>query len=409
MTFDALMADGYHNPSMAPGDKPYRVYRGGRSRGNVPLKRKSGASSGRGAATGESGGSRSHRFHFPRLRLGGGWKRRVLVAFILLLVLVCVWAVTGYLSLRSGAQKANARLGDRAKQALSSTHGLMLSNTTNILVLGTDHAATAERQGIKHSDSMMVVHTDPSRHRIVYLSIPRDLRINVPGHGYDRVNAAFQLGGPALAIKTVTEYTGLPINHVIVVDFAQFRELIDALGGVDINVPGPILTNSFDCPYSASKCASWQGWRFAKGVQHMDGRRALIYSRIRENRLDSGESDVTRGARQQQVVQAVLSKITGPRTMLKLPWIGDDLLRPMAMDLSAGQLMQLGWIKLRASSTLHCRLGGDPQSIGGASEIIPSEDNFDVIRMVEGTKPARAPQTAISQYAPGCSKSALLP
>jgi hypothetical protein len=95
--------------------------------------------------------------------------------------------------------------------------------------------------------------------------------------------------------------------------------------------------------------------------------------------------------------------------MLKLPWLGDKLLRPMATDLSAGELMQLGWIKLRASSTLHCRLGGDSEMVGGASEIVPSEDNFDVIRMVEGTKPARAPQTNVSMYAPGCSKSTLLP
>jgi LCP family protein required for cell wall assembly len=404
------MADGYDNPSMAPGDKPYRVYRGGRSRGSVPLKHKSGASSGRAAATGGGAGSGSRRFRFPRFGLGhGGWKRRVLIAFILLLLLICAWAIAGYLSLRSGAQQANGRLNGRAKQALTPTHGLMLSNVSNILVLGTDHAATAERQGIQHSDSMMVVHTDPSRHRIVYLSIPRDLRINVPGHGYDRVNVAFQIGGAALAIKTVTNYTGLPINHVIVVDFAQFKQLIDALGGVDINVPRPIFSNAFDCPYSASKCATWQGYRFAKGVQHMNGRRALTYSRIRENRLDPGESDITRAARQQQVVQAVLAKITSPMTMLKLPWLGDKLLRPMATDLSAGELMQLGWIKLRASSTLHCRLGGDSETVGGASEIRPSDENFSVIRMVEGTTPARAPQTNVSMYAPGCSKSALLP
>ncbi|HEY5160286.1 MAG TPA: LCP family protein [Gaiellaceae bacterium] len=326
----------------------------------------------------------------------------------LLLLLICVWTIAAYLSLRSGAQKANGRLSASAKQALTSTHGLMLSNTSNILVLGTDHANTAERQGISHSDSIMVVHTDPSRHRIVYLSIPRDLRIIVPGHGYDRVNAAYQLGGAALAIKTVASYTGLPINHVIVVDFGQFRQLIDALGGVDINVPKRIITNSFDCPYTASRCASWQGWRFAKGVQHMNGRRALIYSRIRENRLDAGETDVTRGARQQQVVQAVLSKITSPMTMIKLPWLGDKLLRPMATDLSAGQLMQLGWIKLRASSTLHCRLGGDSQPIGGASEIIPSEENYSVIAMVQGTKAPHAPETATSLYAPGCSKGELL-
>jgi LCP family protein required for cell wall assembly len=410
MTFDALMADGYHNPSMASGDKPYRVYRGGRSKGNVPLKRKGAASSGRKAAAAESAGRRSRRFHFPRFGLGrGGWKRRILAVFVLLILLFCVWAVTGYLSLRSGAQKANERLGGEAKRALISTHGLMLSNTSNILVLGTDHANTAERQGISHSDSIMVVHTDPSRHRIVYLSIPRDLRIIVPGHGYDRVNAAFQLGGAALAIKTVASYTGLPINHVIVVDFGQFRQLIDALGGVDINVPKPIFTNAFDCPYTASRCATWQGYRFAKGVQHMNGRRALVYSRIRENRLDPSETDVTRGARQQQVVQSVLSKITSPMTMLKLPWLGEDLLRPMATDLSAGQLMQLGWIKLRASSTLHCRLGGDPQTVGGAKEISPTEDNFSVIRMVEGVEPARAPATGTSAYAPGCSKGALLP
>lgn len=395
---------------MAHGDKPYRIYRGGRSRGNVPLKRKNGSSGGRRAAAGDGAGAHSRRFRFPRLALHrGSWKRRVLIAFVLLLVLVCVWAVAGYLSLRSGAQKANGRLGAKAKQALTSTHGLMLSNTSNILVLGTDHANTADRQGISHSDSIMVVHTDPSRHRIVYLSIPRDLRVVVPGRGYDRVNIAFQIGGPALAIKTISTYTGLPVNHVIVVDFGQFRQLIDALGGVDINVPRPIFSNAFGCPFTASRCASWQGYRFAKGVQHMNGHRALVYSRIRENRLDPSETDVTRGARQQQVVQAVLSKITSPTTMIELPWIGDDLLRPMATDLSAGQLMQLGWIKLRSSSTLHCRLGGDSQTVGGASEIIPTEDNYSVIRMVEGTEPVRAPAAGSSLYAPGCSKGPMLP
>jgi len=196
---------------------------------------------------------------------------------------------------------------------------------------------------------------------------------------------------------------------VIVVDFGEFRRLIDALGGVDIYVPKPILTNSFDCPYSASRCASWQGYRFRKGLQHMNGRRALVYSRIRENRLDASETDVTRGARQQQIVQAVLSKITGVSTMLELPWLADDILKPMATDLSAGDLMQLGWLKLRASRTLHCRLGGDPELIGGAREISPTEDNFSVIRMVKGSETPRPPAVGASLYAPGCSTGALLP
>ncbi|MGD0272738.1 MAG: LCP family protein [Gaiellaceae bacterium] len=392
---------------MAHGDKPYRVYRGGRAQGSVPLKHKKPPSGGRQET---SASPSKHRFRFPHLRLrGGGWKRRILIALAVVVLLIVIWALGSYFALRNGVQKANKRLGPQATQALSPMHGLMLTTESNILVLGTDHSNTADRSAMSHSDSIMVVHTDPSRHRIVYLSIPRDLRVDVPHHGYDRVNVAFQIGGPALAIRTVTAYTGLPVNHVIVVDFGEFRQLIDALGGVDIYVPGPILTNSFDCPYSASRCASWQGYRFGKGMQHMSGRRALIYSRIRENRLDPGETDITRGGRQQQIVQAVLSKITGITTMLELPWLADDVLKPMATDLSAGDLMQLGWLKLRASRTLHCRLGGDPQTIGGASELIPGEENFSVIRMVKGTETPRAPTAGASLYAPGCSTGAMLP
>jgi len=391
---------------MAHGDKPYRVYRGGRAQGSVPLKRKDRPSGGRKTTPASPA---KHRRWLPRWSLrGGGWKRRIVIALAVVFLFLLTWTLASYFALRNGVQGASKRLGPRATQALSPMHGLMLTNESNILVLGTDHSNTADRSAANRSDSIMVVHTDPSRHRIVYLSIPRDLRVPVLGHGDDRVNAAFQIGGPALAIRTVSAYTGLSVNHVIVVDFNEFRRLIDALGGVDIYVPGPILTKPFDCPYSASRCATWQGYRFGKGLQHMSGRRALIYSRIRENRLDPRETDITRGAHQQQVVQAVLSKITGVKTMLELPWLADDLLKPMATDLSAGDLMQLGWIKLRASRTLHCRLGGESQSYGGAFEITPTDENFSVIRMVKGTETPRPPAGS-SLYAPGCSTGAMLP
>ncbi|MGD0167149.1 MAG: LCP family protein [Gaiellaceae bacterium] len=407
MTFDEFFTDGYDNLPMAHGDKPYRVYRGGRARGNVPLKHKRRPSNGRksGSEGGPEGPKPRRRLHLKRI----GWKLRILIGLLAVFLLVAVWVLASYLALQSGVQKANKRLGPAATRALTPMHGLMLTTPSNILVLGTDHSKSAGRAADNHSDSIMIVHTDPSRHRIVYLSIPRDLRVPIPGHGDDRINAALQIGGPPLAIRTVSAYTGLSVNHVIVVDFSEFRQLIDTLGGVDIYVPRPILSNAFDCPYPASRCATWRGYRFRKGLQHMNGKRALIYSRIRENRLDPSETDVTRGARQQQVVQAVLSKITGLTTMLQLPWLGDDLMRPMATDLSAGDLMQLGWIKLRASSTLHCRLGGDPETIGGANEIAPAPENFSVIGMVEGTVPLRAPNTAISVYAPGCSTKAMLP
>ena len=152
------------------------------------------------------------------------------------------------------------------------------------------------------------------------------------------------------------------MNHIAIVDFADFKDLIDALGGIDVDVPAPIISNKFDCPYATEqRCDAWQGWRFAKGEQHMNGQRALVYARIRENRLDPSESDVTRAERQQRVLQAISSRLTSPMTLAKLPFMGDDVAAPLATDLSAAQMVQLGWVKLRAPAgrALHCRLGGN--------------------------------------------------
>ena len=92
----------------------------------------------------------------------------------------------------------------------------------------------------------------------------------------------------------------------------------------------------------------------------MDGRRALVYSRVRKNKLNAADSDITRTERQQDVLQAMLHKMTSFTTLAKLPFIGGKLLAPLATDLSAWQFMQLGWVYKR-SHALHCRLGGRPR------------------------------------------------
>ena len=124
---------------------------------------------------------------------------------------------------------------------------------------------------------------------------------------------------------------------MIVVNFADFKDLIDALGGITVNVPKPIRSNRFDCPYpTQARCQQWQGWRFHKGSQHMSGERALIYSRIRENMLDPSETDVTRGARQQAVMDAVAAKFTSPSTLVRMPFSGSGLAKPLTTDLTRG-------------------------------------------------------------------------
>ena len=386
---------------MADGQKPYRLYRGGRTKGKVPsLTRQApapGRTDGRDGARYPGPGPKPKRRRIRRGRIVG-------LVFLLLLVVLVLWAVAGYLTFSSGVSSANRRLGDDARAALTKQSGLLLSTPTDTLLLGIDHAETKGRQGDRHSDSMLLVRSDPEHHRIVLLSIPRDLRVSIPGHGDDKINAAYQIGGAPLAIRTVRDFTGLPVNHVALVDFASFRTLIDKIGGVDIDVPEPILSNPFDCPYTEQKCVTWKGYRYAKGKQHMDGRHALVYSRIRENQLNPQESDVTRGARQQQVLEAIQNKLASPGTLAKLPFIGGDLLQPLATDLSAAQFLQLGWVKFRGH-TLRCRLGGVPTNIGGGAYLQPDEEARAVIQMVKGTSAPQPPLPG-SLYGSGCTSGA---
>jgi anionic cell wall polymer biosynthesis LytR-Cps2A-Psr (LCP) family protein len=187
---------------------------------------------------------------------------------------------------------------------------------------------------------------------------------------------------------------------VVIVNFASFAQLIDAVGGVTIDVPEKILSDSFDCPYDAARCATWPGWRFAKGVQHMDAREALVYSRVRVNQLNPADSDSTRALHQQQVMQAVLSKLASVTTFAHLPFAGGSLLKPLTTDLSAWNFIELAWVKLRASTVIHCRLGGTPD---GQGNLLPATaENDRVMREVVGKSRPEPPSAAEGIYGGGC-------
>jgi LCP family protein required for cell wall assembly len=377
---------------MADGEKPYRVYKGGRVKGKVPSVPRPERSRPADAQPSETADR-------PR------WGRRIGLGVLALVLLSVVWLAAGYLSFRSGVEDANDRLPKAVQAALAPEDGSLLSKPSLILLLGTDGDRTAARADARRSDSILLLRTEPGRNRLSYLSIPRDLRVDIPGFGPYKINAAFQLGGPALAMRTVRALTGLQPNHVVMVDFADFRSVIDALGGVEVDVPKPILSNRFDCPYKTqARCQQWQGWRFEKGRQTMDGRRALIYSRIRENRLDPAENDLTRGSRQQAVVDAMTDELVGFGTFLRLPFIGSDLAKPLTTDLSAGQLAQLGWVRFRANSdrALHCRLGGEPSFAGGESVLIATEENTATLAMFTGRSAPQPPRPGTT-FGAGCT------
>lgn len=386
---------------MARKDKPYRLYRGGRGREPIepPAALPAPETSWHDELPGEAPLETPRR---PRRRRR--WVLLILGLALLMVVLAALWGALGYLAFARGMKDANGRLDDRARLALSPQKGSPLSSPTTLLLVGADSGAARGPSGGR-SDALILVRTDPGEHRVALLSIPRDLRVEVPGHGPDKINAAYALGGPALAVQTVESLTGLGVNHIVVVDFSTFPDVIDALGGVTIDVPERIVSNRFDCPFSSpAECERWPGWRFARGRQTMDGRRALVYARIRENTLDPSESDITRGGRQQQVAQAIADETVSLHAFLRLPFIGDDLVTPLATDLSAWDLMQLGWVKFRAAGggTLRCRLGGTGARIGDGSYIVGVEENVAVVAMFEGKSTPQPPSPGGGPFAPGC-------
>jgi polyisoprenyl-teichoic acid--peptidoglycan teichoic acid transferase len=330
------------------------------------------------------GPRRPHRR--PRRRLPR--PRTVVLALVGALLALLLWVGYGYWQFRGSLSDANSRVDPRTRAALA-PGGSLLSDPSTTLVLGSDRRPEG---GAGRSDSILLVRVDPGANRIAELSIPRDLRVTIPGHGDDRINAAYTLGGPALAIQTVRALTGIPVNHVVLVDFSGFRELVDALGGVTIDNPTKIISNSFD----------GHPWRFGRGRLHLDGRHALAYARVRENTANASDNDLTRGLRQQRVLQAIGSGLESPGTLLHLPRVGDAIGKPLTTDLTADDLMKLGWRQLRASSTLHCHLGGTITSVGGASELIGGDENRRVILAVLGRSAPLAPRRG-DTFAAGCT------
>ncbi|MGH2996498.1 MAG: hypothetical protein ACRDM9_09295, partial [Gaiellaceae bacterium] len=120
------------------------------------------------------------------------------------------------------------------------------------------------------------------------------------------------------------------------------------------------------------------------------------------------DNDLTRGTRQQQVLQATLDQAASFGSFLRLPFIGDDLVKPLATDLSANEFLQLGWVKYRTpdSGVLRCRLGGTIADVGGESVILGSEENVSVIAMVTGESAPQPAPPGSGPLGPGCNVGA---
>ncbi len=193
--------------------------------------------------------------------------------------------------------------------------------------------------GGERGDVIMLVRLDATSGEARLLSVPRDLWVEIPGHGEDKINAAFAYGGPSLMVQTIRENLGIDVNHYVEVDFVGFIEMVDELGGIEMTFPNPARDLK-------------SGLNIESGPQVLDGEQALAFARSRSYEEYRGErwvsvdaSDLGRANRQQQVVRAILSELKSPASIAEAGEIAGSMAENMTIDgrLAAASIGTLAW------------------------------------------------------------------
>jgi LCP family protein required for cell wall assembly len=215
--------------------------------------------------------------------------------------------------------------------------GFPLTSANNILVLGSDRRQKnskepgAETSGPGRSDTIMLIRAGGGHSS--RLSIPRDTVVEIPGHGLQKINAAHEYGGPAESISVIKNWLGVPINHMVEVNFENFPQLIDAMGGV--NYTGGCIISKLDGGFANGGFTL----RLSSGTHHLDGKEALALARTRENLCAPNETDIQREEHQQALFNGMKSQLLSPSSFLRLPLIAWNAPPAIISDMSGPELL----------------------------------------------------------------------
>ncbi len=232
----------------------------------------------------------------------------------------------------------------------------------NVLVLGVDERPDSEEEGSR-TDTIMLVRVVPESGAVKLLSVPRDLLVEVEPGQEDRINTAYNFGGIEQTIAAFEEFSGVAVDHYAVVDFKGFKDVIDAMGGVRMDVEDEIPPK----------------YKIKDGLQTLDGNQALFYARYRKT---SG-GDLDRIKRQQQLVAALRSQALDWNTVKEVPRILKVAERNVRTDLGLGQGVSLGRTLIRRgpnASMTSQQLEGNPKTLeNGDQVLVPDGEANDPI------------------------------
>ncbi|MDQ8044584.1 MAG: LCP family protein [Solirubrobacteraceae bacterium] len=247
---------------------------------------------------------------------------------------------------------------------------------TTILVIGSDTRPKsskepgAETSGYGRSDSLMLLRVGGGH--TSKLSIARDTIVPIEGHGVTKINAAYAYGGPALLVKTVEQFTGVNVNHVMQINFASFPDLINAEGG--ISYKGSCVVSKISGGYKNGGVTL----RIPNGKKvHLNGNQALALARTRHNACNKGEDDLTRARRQQRVMSAMKSKALSPIGFVRMPLIAWQAPKTLGSDMGGPRL--IATIAGMALST-----GGKTHVLGTDSGIVPDAMKQKLVKQFLG-------------------------
>lgn len=235
---------------------------------------------------------------------------------------------------------------------------LVAKDKTTVMIMGVDE----RKDDVGRSDTLMLATVDPKKKSASLLSIPRDTRVHVPGYGYDKINVAYSLGGHNLTQDTVEEFLDTPVDHYVLIKVPAFKRIIDAIGGVDIDVEKRMeYVDEWDDDGGLVI-------DLYPGPQHMDGATAITYVRYRDE-----EGDIGRIERQQKFMKAVMDQVMSPSIIPRLPNIIREVMGSVETDLSFRQCLELaGALKEAQSNGLKTKMvSGRPVYIDEISYWIP--------------------------------------
>lgn len=228
---------------------------------------------------------------------------------------------------------------------------LVARGPVHVLLLGIDERP--QEQGPFRSDTMILAGFDPQKPRVALLSIPRDLWVTIPGIGENRINTANFFGGPALAKTTVSQNFGLPVHYYVKLNFNGFVRIIDALGGIEVDVAETLHDENYPTPdYGVTTI------HIEAGRHHFSGEEALIYARSRYS-----TSDFDRARRQQEILAAIRRRLLHPGAWLRLPGVIVAVTEAVETDMPATEWVALGAIVFRA--------GDVERAVIGPNEVTP--------------------------------------